>query len=107
MGDPDTATYAKLSNKPLRLMCADASHCKVAANVTYYAKNYTLTGDHMVKACFWQLTNGDVANAVDLCLPTMLEAKVPYIVQPIEAEVLPNDPDQCGFYAMPFSFVRH
>lgn len=102
--DKDTILYAKTSFQPLRLQCADASYCTVAANRTLYLKNSTSVGDDFVRFCFVQTIAGEGAD--DICLPPMVEMSVPYIVQPVPNEVRENDSDQCGFYFLPYNFIR-
>lgn len=42
----------------------------------------------------------------DFCLPPLLVRSVAKIFAPVEAETRENDPDQCGFYFMPYEVVQ-
>lgn len=104
----ETQIYANTNIQPLHLKCTDATYCQVNPNVTYFVRNMTEWGDRMTMMCMFEFDERgkDQDHHRDFCLPPLLVRSVAKIFSPVEAEVRANDPDQCGFYFMPYEVVQ-
>ena len=101
----ETKIYAKTNIQPLHLKCTDPEFCLEQEDYIYFVRNTTEWGDRMHTMCLFEYNSANETSS-EICLPPMLLEKVAYIFSPVDDEVLPNDPDACGFYFMPYEAER-
>lgn len=102
-----TATSARAMRKVLRLQCLDdgdrspyvEAQCKKGER--FFLKNVTRFGGGLSVACMLRAAGG-----TDLCLPPLWLEDLALLFEPIEEEKKENDPDQCGFYLLPYAVYR-
>ena len=99
---PATAMYAHAMRKVLRLEClAGASpyvHGVCNAGERFYLKSVTDWGGGLSKACLIRAAGG-----AELCLPPLWVEDLALLFAPVTEEAKENDPDLCGYYALPYA----
>lgn len=101
----ETELYAKVSLQPLHLRCTDPNFCIMNDNYTYFVRNTTRWGDHMLRMCLFEYDTVTESSS-ELCLPPMLAQKIAYVLSPAPEEIRENDPDVCGFYFYPYEVLQ-
>ncbi|OQS01552.1 hypothetical protein ACHHYP_00562 [Achlya hypogyna] len=103
----DSTEYAHLNRMPLNLKCVDAFACDPTK--VYFAHNWTDYGDRMIVMCFYEY-DATTTVSTHMCLPPMLPSHIADTLEYVECrkpvQVYPNDPDQCGFYFIPYEVNR-
>ncbi len=88
--------------KVLRLEClAGASpyvHGVCNAGERFYLKSVTDWGGGLSKACLIRAAGG-----AELCLPPLWVEDLALLFAPVTEEAKENDPDLCGYYALPYA----
>ncbi|CAH0515588.1 unnamed protein product [Peronospora belbahrii] len=102
----ETELYAKVNLQPLHLHCTDSSLCVVSNEYTYFVRNTTQWGDHMLRMCLFEY-NTMTSTSSEVCFPPLLAQKIAYVLSPVQEEVHENDPDVCGFYFYPYQVQEH
>jgi len=103
--DPSgTRRSATAVRKVLTLQCLERSpyvHGLCTRGDRYYLQRLTASGGGLSVGCFIAAADG-----AQLCTPPLWAEDLALLFGPIEEELVPNDPDQCGFYLLPYAVFR-
>lgn len=100
---PSTAVSAHAIRKVLRLKCLETGdrspYVKHACTEgdTFFLKNSSKVGGGLSVTCLVRAEGG-----ADLCLPPVWWEDLALLFTPVQDEDRENDPDQCGFYLLPY-----
>jgi len=103
-----TAISAHAVRKVLRLKCLDdgdrSPYIKGVCekDERFFLKNSTRLGGGLSATCLVRADGGP-----DLCLPPLWWEDLALLFTPVEEEDRENDPDQCGFYILPYDVYRN
>jgi len=99
-----TRRSATAVRKVLTLQCLERSpyvHGLCTRGDRYYLQRLTASGGGLSVGCFIAAADG-----AQLCTPPLWAEDLALLFGPIEEELVPNDPDQCGFYLLPYAVFR-
>jgi len=103
-----SADGAKMSARAMRkvrqLVCLDRSpyvHGLCTPGERYFLKSITAFGGGLSIGCFLKAEDG-----AKLCTPPLWDEDLALLFEPAAEEMAPNDPDQCGFYLLPYEVYR-
>eukprot|EP00808_Paulinella_micropora_P029706 g12305.t1 len=96
--------YAAVTSQPRVLRCIDSKHCHVSDDVDYFVKNYSVVGDNMYQICLIKHDRANEHNNGEACLMPLVLDTLADLLTPRDA--VANDPDQCGFFFMPYDWVK-